>query len=84
MRYGGWTQVSLSIVQAIAVNMVADKRLGDADNLVVHPNLFPFLAIREILPTSGIRTGGAFGEEPFVLYEAWIVVWVDDCELAFS
>ena len=64
--------------------MVADKTLWDVDNLAVHPNPFPFLRIWAILPTGSIRAGGAFGEEPFVLYEAWIVVWVDDCELAFS
>ena len=57
--------------------MVAEQVFGDVNNLAVHPNFLSGVLGLEVLPTGGVRAGGAFGEEPFVFCEAGVVVGVD-------
>ena len=64
--------------------MVAEQTCRDVDNLTVHPYFLSGVFGLEVLPTGGVRAGGAFGEEPFMFCEAGVVIGVDDCEFALG
>lgn len=84
MRYRCGAEVCFSIVEAVAVDVVTEKVIGDVNDLAVHPDSFSGLISRVALPADGVRAGGAFCDVPFVHCEAWIVFGVNDSEFAAS
>ena len=64
--------------------MVTNEVFWDINDLVVHPNFLSGVFWSEALPASGVRAGWRFGKEPFILFEAVVVIGVNDGEFSFG
>ena len=82
MRDSSGAEVCFSIIEAVAVDVVADHFFRNMNNLSVHPNFLSCAFAIKVLPACSIRARRAFSKEPFVLCESAVIIRVNYGELA--
>ena len=77
------SEVSLTIIEAVAVDMVAHHSIGSIRHFAMHADHFSPFTVSVRASAYGVRViANSCGEEPIVFAQPVIVVRIDDCEFA--
>jgi hypothetical protein len=79
---GYGSEVCLSVVEAVVVDVVAEHAMGDVDDEMVHVGVFAGLFFSVGQRADGIKGVYVFLGVPFVFHQAVIVLGVNDGEFA--
>jgi hypothetical protein len=69
-------EITLSIVETIAIYMVNNQTFRGMHNPAVHTNPMPFSAYT----AKGVKSVSILLTAPFVFYEVLVIIGVDYCE----
>jgi len=84
LRGGGRAKIGLSIVKAVAIDVIHEHIVWYFKYLAVHVEL-AFCAVSGLYGTySVVATAGPAGGIPFMLGQAPVIVGIDDCILALG
>ena len=76
---GGESEVGLSVVEAVVVNMVDEQAGGVVHYLAVHVNIFGLSIFTERGVSLGVKSGcDTFCIVPIIIYQARVIFGVND------
>ena len=81
LSLSGRTQIGISIIQAVAIDVIHEQMVGEFAYLTMHEYLATF-SIFGFDRTYSVRTFSFCSYVPFVFRQAPVIVRVDDCILA--